>query len=64
MLRELFWFYVCLPPAEFMEKPVESIMTDISFLLHYTQQIGGLLDTCHNQIMFQEQDGNYSLKGF
>ena len=64
MLWELFWFCVCLPPAEFVEKPVESIMTDVSFLLHYTQQIGGMLDTCLNQIMLQEQDANYSLRGF
>ena len=34
MLEGLFWFHVCLPPAEFMEKPVESIMTDISITLN------------------------------
>lgn len=63
MLWGLFWFYVCLPPAEFMEKPVESLMTDISFLLHYSQQIGGMLDTCLNKIILREQDGSYSLRG-
>lgn len=33
ILWGLFWFYVCLPPANFSETPVENVMTDFSVLL-------------------------------